>query len=1141
MNSPFITPDQQARDNSLDCTTSILCEAPAGSGKTELLTQRYLKLLSMVKRPEEIWAITFTRKAVAEMKERVISALHSANLPKPDEPHKQLSWELAKKALVNNDLFNWQLEKNPNRLSIVTFDSLNSILTQNLPFASGFGANIARDDDSSQLYLSAAKQLIAQLNQKNPPAWSLHLITILKHLDNQYIKLETLLCDFLNTREQWLGKIPIMHEQSNFDDYQSYFEKSFSKVIEAQLSQLQHSASSDIWQTLYENACIGEFNKRVLKDDNIQIEDIYKEYDFSYPFSFKQLNSLKLILDFAFTASLTLRKSLTVKNGFAAGKENKAQKDSAILIIKSLVDYPDLVEQLIEIKTIPDDVYSESQNEIIQAMLHLLPILYAQLIIVFKQNGKVDHQEVSIKARQALGFDDAPTQLAQSLDYQLSHLLIDEFQDTSSAQVDLIKNLTQNWDKASGKTVFCVGDAMQSIYAFRGANVSLFLHTAQSGIGEIKLQKESLTANFRSQQNLVTWFNQCFSNIFPVKNNVAKAAVKYSLADSTKAPIDGLFTKTYLIENQSEHFDPTHLEALHVTYDILDKQKSDPDATFSILVRSKKHLIEVINIFNQQKMDFQALDLVPLNNLPIINDILHLTLSLLHLGNRLNWSGLLQSSLLGLSFPEIEAIEQQKQATVLLSFKSWLAEHPNKKYERFLNTIEQNLKQVLRLPLNQWIEQTWYQLGGSHLQTAQNQEAFQAYITLLQKFEASQIQSEPQILTNAVNALFANSSKPANIQLMTIHKSKGLQFDHVYLIQLQKTGMRDGKQLLLWEERLVDNDSQLLLAPIESSSNPKTASGQYNYISNIKKQKTTLELSRLLYVAATRAKKSLSLYGQSHFDTDKEIWAVPRAGSFFNLLWNEVKQQCVLLNETSDCMSLSNSQISASTSNSEEELIKTQTVLIEDWQSLKIHQQEPLQVYRTQLDDLIEQDGHPFNWPELTNTSYSAHVGTFLHSCLEQIITQGTQSYSEKTFDQRKAFYSVQLFNLGLTTQQVNRALSTCKTSINTLVNSKHIKWIEAQPTKHCEYEISRQFKNKQAKDYILDVFVVDKNNQAWVIDYKSSKNQQDQDEKSFIQQQIETYQAQLDNYAQLIQMLGYKKVKKVLYLIQYDKWVELK
>ena len=80
--------DESIRRQALDISKSFIVQAPAGSGKTELLIQRYLKLLTSVSQPEEIVAITFTNKAANEMKQRVLSAIAEASSGiKPSEAH----------------------------------------------------------------------------------------------------------------------------------------------------------------------------------------------------------------------------------------------------------------------------------------------------------------------------------------------------------------------------------------------------------------------------------------------------------------------------------------------------------------------------------------------------------------------------------------------------------------------------------------------------------------------------------------------------------------------------------------------------------------------------------------------------------------------------------------------------------------------------------------------------------------------------------------------------------------------------------------------------------------------------------------------------------------------------------------------
>ena len=105
-------------------------QAPAGSGKTELLIQRVLSLLATVERPEEILAITFTRKAAGEMRQRLMDALHQAQGPRPEASHAALTWELARKALEQDAQCGWRLLDNPSLFSIQTIDSFNASLVR---------------------------------------------------------------------------------------------------------------------------------------------------------------------------------------------------------------------------------------------------------------------------------------------------------------------------------------------------------------------------------------------------------------------------------------------------------------------------------------------------------------------------------------------------------------------------------------------------------------------------------------------------------------------------------------------------------------------------------------------------------------------------------------------------------------------------------------------------------------------------------------------------------------------------------------------------------------------------------------------------------------------------------------------------
>jgi len=378
--------DAAAREAALDPRRSFIVQAPAGSGKTDLLVKRFIKLLGVVEKPEEILAITFTIKAAAEMRERVLEKI-------PNGP------EIA------------------HRLRIQTIDAFCAALTRQMPVLSRFGAAAEVLEDARDLYQEAAKRTLDGLS---PP-----VARLLAHLDNNFDATAELIASMLARRDQWLRKTGLAPSR---DDLESALRSERNRLL-ARARALHPKASV-------------EFAERVL------------------------------------TRSGSWRRRPDPAPAELVGNEPLRQALAALLHL-------------------PPERYDDAQWEVLGAILQLLPLAAAQLKVVFAERGQTDFTEVAQGAVRALGTPEAPTDLLLALDTRIRHILVDEFQDTSVSQWELLERLTAGWEKGDGRTLFLVGDPMQSIYRFREAEVGLFLNAWQGGLGTVELERLTLSTNFR--------------------------------------------------------------------------------------------------------------------------------------------------------------------------------------------------------------------------------------------------------------------------------------------------------------------------------------------------------------------------------------------------------------------------------------------------------------------------------------------------------------------------------------------------------------------------------------------------------------------------------------------------------------------
>jgi len=1120
--------DGAQRSEALIPDKSYIVQAPAGSGKTGLLVQRILALLARVDNPEEVLAITFTRKAASEMQNRIIEALGEAcsDIP-PEEGYKQLTWELARAALANDKKNGWDLHNNPGRLRIMTIDSLCANLVSQMPLLSKYGSMPAVIEDASELYETAAKHTIDLLNEDT--VWTHSVRSLAMHLDNRLDYIMSLICNMLAKRDQWLRHVADPDHPSI--DRQN-MEQAFRRMIERYQAELVNSWPDSLKQ---ETLDLARFSAANLKYE-IQLE-YFPETDASH------LTVWKFIADLLLTKEGKLREKVDKRQGFPAkttANTNEEErkfvryKERMAALLVELHDFQNTVEKLHRIRLLPVPEYSEPEWEIMQALFEILRISVAQLELVFGETGSVDFTSISQAALRALGAHDAPTDLALSLDYKISHILVDEFQDTALPQLSLLKSLTAGWQEGDGNTIFIVGDPMQSIYRFREAEVGLFLEVWNSGIGDISLIPLQLKINFRSQAGIIEWINSHFCQVLPATDSLESGAVKYVESIATKNSLPGVACNVYPYFERDEL-----LEAEQIRQIVTEVRRESANESIAILVRGRTHLASIISTLNEAELKYRAVELEGLGNRPVIQDLQALLKALYSLSDKVAWYGVLRAPWCGLKLNDLLQLAEfdtNKTIPELLadeSCRQQLSSDGRERVKRLSAVMNLSLASMYTLNLREWLEGTWIMLGGPACLTdktdLEDAEIFFQQLEKLDKLPVYKIQTE---LNKSLAKLFSLPDVDADdsLQIMTIHKSKGLEFDVVILPGLGYKPANNDSDLIKWLEYPCDPDgTDLLMAPIRQSGsehNPK-----YQLLSDFEKQKNEYENGRLLYVAVTRAKKYLHIFG--HVSCRKQAamsdLARPASGSLLKSLWpaveNTYKQHFSLLLDQVDESNDVLNEIKPGRQN-----LNLFSRLDNNWQL----PEPPVAI--DMADRLVRQDDTllEFDW-----AGESARItGIAIHEVLNNIVKMETIVSTDQQLPilLKQARYS--LLNSGVGHTELEYALNKVDVALQNILEDPRGRWIldSRHIEQASEYALTGLDGNS-LKHIVLDRTFIDEHGVRWIIDYKTGSTAGNKEE--FMDREQERYHSQLHTYANILSHLDTHPIKLGLYFPMFQGWRE--
>lgn len=1099
--------DLDARRAALDIGRSFAVAAPAGSGKTGLLTQRMLRLLATCEQPEEVLCMTFTRKAAAEMRRRILEALRGAAADRPPEDDfNRQTWELARAAAARDRAAGWELAEAGNRLQIQTIDAYCMQLARRLAAEAEIAGDLAPSETPQPLYRAAVRELCATLELPGDTGEALR--RLLLHLDNHLPRLEELLIRMLGRREQWLGQLLASR------DRRATLEAALETLIADTLAALRDALAGlpgDLAGLLRYAAA----NRAALTGAAAAGE---------LPgTTAAALGAWREILSMFLTAGGEIRKKIDRNQGFPAAKDSVAPTEAAAWKARwaefrdRFEAHPELPSLAADTLALPDGALADAQWQVLESLAALLPELAARLELVFRRHGQCDFTAIALAALRALGDDEAPTDLALRLDCRLRHILVDECQDTSGLQFDLLRRLTAGWREGDGRTLFLVGDGMQSLYGFRDANVGLFLDSRRHPLGSIRLQPLDLSTNFRSQARLVDWCNRMFGRAFPAREDPGRGAVPYAPAVAARPAEPGPAVCIDALDPLAEEAALGELVAARAA------QALAAPGSVAILVRYRTHLPAILAALQRQGLRWQATDIDRLGERMAVIDLLSLTRALLCPADRVAWLAVLRAPWCGLGHADLLALADVAAGPLwepLLPRLAAAADNPRLSpagraiLARVAPALLAAWNERERKPLRTRVEGAWIALGGpAALLDPADLRLCAQYFELLEGAADLARLDWPTFVARVQEGYATPAAPPdTRLQILTLHKAKGLEFDTVILPALERRGRNDDRELLLWRERITAAGRRdLLIAPPQPSG--AAPDPLYAWLAREADLARKLENARTLYVGCTRAIRRL------HLIFRRPGSSAPAASSLLACIWPALEGE---LDHPGP-----ETRVDLHPPPAAPGAADSAGAVLAHGVRLPPHWQPP--VWPADAAAATPPTAPPAATPE-TEAPAARLAGILFHRSVRRLLREGGGPWDTARLDRQQRVWRAEFAAAGIDPEPAEAAIAGIRRGLANLFADDTGRWLlEDHPGGGAEWELGYRAADGQARVAVVDrTFVA--GGVRWIIDYKLAEPAPGETRQSFLARQRARYQPQLDGYAALLRHWGGEPVRTALY-----------
>jgi len=1092
--------DGASRALAVDPRRSMVLLAPAGSGKTTTLQQRMLACLTVVERPEEVLAITFTNAAAAEIVERVISVLANASCGEvPTKPHEAVQYQLARLVLERDAKLGWNLLLNPSRLRIMTFDSFCASLASKTPIMAGLGGG-KTSDDPSLVYRQAILDTLKSVNDPDVPEQLLEALqAVLTFAKNRFESLVPLFEVLLRKRDQWAGRIMTLDIDSMADAVTASIERTADEVI------------STIRGTELEE-CM-----RCLETSSGFLEGF--QWAAGAPTLGTDAACLTYLRDFAgfmLTTTGGVRTRVDSRQGFPAKHPMTKNMNELLAAIKDSGNSQVYAAALQVLATLPDTSFSSRSAEMCRHLTVILRYLLANLTLAFEGSNTLDFPEVAQRAIQALGGEDYVGDALLEED-RISHILVDEFQDTNQAQYDLLEGLISHWERDDNRSIFMCGDGFQSIFLFRGADLKLFTSIVEAGsFGPKQIEVNRLVVNFRSLPGVVNWNNETYLDVFK------DSAYQFVPSIPVREGDGGMHIHALATGPLGE--------AEAVVEEARKALAEDPTQSVAVLVRSRSHLRHILPALQAAGIEVCGQDIQPIGEAAPVSEVIALIRALWHAADRTAWFSLLRSAFVGLSWADCLVIASGgrvvREALRAAEVQAKLSGEGLQRVRAFLDVLEGVERSARGTELAWAVKSAWIALGGPATVNRGEMDDVETIFRLLTQHTATGDLVDPHAFYRAIDKVYA-SPKAGAVTVITFHGSKGLEFDVVLIPGLSRSGARDDVPLFYW--RQVEGD--FTIVPNLGDIDPTTPESRlFSFVGKMVRNDSAQETARTAYVATTRARQNCHLFATvdrlPQLEDEPARDVKPASGSLLECLWpalaEAVNQAEPGIPFTAACQTGVPSKARLATGF---EIKLPATVFVPAASNDQIPTENELN------DELREEEGDDYR---------AKSVGIVYHWMVEQIGKQGVDGWSVERVKSKSQAISSMLRRAGYPAAEVTAGVSRVVDLVCKTITCKHGQWIlKSRAGAGYEVQVSA-YRNGRWVHRVLDSSFID-DNVYYIADYKTPECPLGMSEEDFVRRQVARYRAKMLEYKLVVEDAGISlPVKPILYFPAFGRLAEV-